>query len=78
LHLTTLSFPNGQKVEIKISYAVFVAQKDGTVSQAVSCWPPTAEAGLDPKTFHVSFTVDKDDLEFFSSTSIFPLSVSFN
>jgi hypothetical protein len=33
---TTHSFPKGQKVQIKVSYAVFIAQKDSTVSQAVS------------------------------------------
>lgn len=38
LHPTTHSFPKGQKVEIKVSYVVFIAQKDSNVSQAVVAW----------------------------------------
>lgn len=75
---TTHSFPKGQKVEIKVPYAVFIAQKDSTVSQAVSCWPLTAEAEFDSKAFRVMFVVDKDDLGFFRSTSVFPRLVPLN
>lgn len=34
LHPTTHSLPKGQKVEIKVSYVVFISQKDNNVSQA--------------------------------------------
>jgi len=74
LHPTTHSFPKDQKVEVKVSYAVFIAQKDSTVR----CCPLTAEAGFNSKPSRVRFVVDKDDLEFFHSTSVFPRLVSFN
>jgi hypothetical protein len=80
LHANTHSFPKGQKVEIKVPYSVFIAHKDCTVSQAVRCWPLTAEAEFDSKTFHMRLVVERDDLHFSRSTSIFPLlvHVSFN
>jgi len=57
---------------------VFIAQKDSTISQAISCWSLTAEAGFDSKIFHLRFMVDKDDFQFFRSISIFPVLVSFS
>jgi hypothetical protein len=49
------------------------------MAQAVSCRPPTAEAGFDPGSVHVGFVVDKLAVgQVFPDYFGLPLSISFH